>query len=179
MRLSAARTEELDEATKASIVEVCVAAHQEENFRRLFTYYLASGGGWHFLVHLDRELVSHAVVTTRWLQPEGGQLLKTGYVDAVSTLPAHQGRGYASALFRRMASDIDSEYSIACLQTDIPGFYERLGWELWRGPLAGRNLDRLVPTPDQRGVMILRLSHTPPLDLDGGLTIECQTDRIW
>ena len=71
------------------------------------------------------------------------------------------------------------DYEIGCLQTDKPGFYDRLGWELWRGPLAGRGTDGLVPTPDQRGVMVLPLLSTPPLDLDTSLTVEVQADRIW
>jgi aminoglycoside 2'-N-acetyltransferase I len=65
------------------------------------------------------------------------------------------------------------------LQTDRVGFYERLGWELWQGPLAGRGEDGLIPTPDQQGVMVLRLPRTPPLRLDTRLTIEPQPERIW
>ena len=79
---------------------------------------------------------------------------------------------------RQLAAAID-DYEIACLQTDRPGFYERLGWEVWRGPLAGRGEDGLIPTPEQRGVMVLRLPRTPPLDLDTLLTIEPQPNRIW
>lgn len=79
---------------------------------------------------------------------------------------------------RSLASGID-DYEIACLQTDRPAFYERVGWELWHGPLAGRSENGLVPTPDQRGVMVLRLPNTPALDLDQQLTIECQPHRIW
>ncbi len=79
---------------------------------------------------------------------------------------------------RRLADSVD-DYEIACLQTDITAFYERLGWEAWRGPLAGRSEDGLIPTPEQRGVMVLRLPQTPPLDLDLGLTIERQPNRIW
>jgi aminoglycoside 2'-N-acetyltransferase I len=104
-------------------------------------------------------------------------LLKTAYVDAVATLPAVQGQGYGSALLRHLAQNI-GDCEIACLQTDIPAFYQRLGWELWRGPLAGRGEAGLVPTPTQTGVMILRLHRTPPLDLDTLLTIEV-AGRIW
>jgi aminoglycoside 2'-N-acetyltransferase I len=118
------------------------------------------------------------VVTTRWLQPEGQSVLKTAYVDAVATLPVYQGQGYGSALMRHLAQHID-DYTIACLETERPAFYERLGWELWRGPLAGRSEQGLIPTPDQRGIMVLRLPQTPGLDLDQGLTIECQTGRTW
>ncbi|MGZ4734935.1 MAG: GNAT family N-acetyltransferase [Acidimicrobiia bacterium] len=122
--------------------------------------------------------MSHAVVTTRWVQPEGQPVLKTAFVDAVSTLPMYQGLGYGGTVMRRLDTAID-DYEIACLQTDRTGFYERLGWELWQGPLAGRSEQGLIPTPQQRGVMVLRLAHTPPLDLATQLTIECQPDRIW
>jgi aminoglycoside 2'-N-acetyltransferase I len=112
------------------------------------------------------------------VQPDRGRVLRTAFVDAVSTLPAYEGQGCGSAVMRRLAAEIP-DYEVGCLQTDIPGFYERLGWELWRGPLAGRGDDGLIPTPDQRGVMVLRLPSTPPLDLASSLTIEVQPDRIW
>jgi aminoglycoside 2'-N-acetyltransferase I len=79
----------------------------------------------------------------------------------------------------RLAVDIDGTYVIACLETEREQFYERLGWETWRGPLGGRSEHGLIPTPYQRGIMILRLSQTPVLDLDATLTIECQAGRIW
>lgn len=175
--LTSARTEDLDVATRASIIQVCVEAHQEEDFKNLF-FYIPSGG-WHFLAYREDELVSHAVVTTRWLQPEGQSLLKTAYVDAVSTLPAYQGLGYGSDLIRKLASDVDGGYEIACLETERISFYERLGWEVWQGSLAGRSEEGLIPTPHQTGIMILRLSQTPALNPDQALSIECQADRIW
>ena len=116
---------------------------------------------------------------TRWLQPHGQSNLKTAYVDAVSTLPQAQGRGYASAVTDRLRSDIEACYVIACLDTDIPKFYARLGWELWRGPLAGRSEQGLIPTPNLRGIMVLRLPLTPALNADQPLSIECQAGRIW
>jgi aminoglycoside 2'-N-acetyltransferase I len=169
-------TEELTAAQRSSVIDVCIAAHDNEEFRNLFTHI--TSGGRHFLAYRGPELVSHAVVTTRWVQPEGEPVLKTAYVDAVSTLPVYQGLGYGSAVMHRLAAEI-GDYEIACLQTDRPEFYERLGWEVWRGTLAGRGEHGLVPTPQQRGVMVLRLERTPPLDLEMPLTIECQPDRIW
>jgi aminoglycoside 2'-N-acetyltransferase I len=175
--LTSAHTEDLDAARRESIIQVCLEAHQEEDFKNLFSYI--PSGGWHFLAYHYDELVAHAVVTTRWLQPESQPLLKTAYVDAVATLPAYQGLGYGSAVMRQLAGEIGNEYVIGCLETERETFYERLGWEVWRGPLAGRSEDGLIPTPHQTGIMILRLSRTPALDLDKGLTIECQPDRIW
>ena len=171
-----ARTEELNAVTRAAIIELCVAAHQEEDFKNLFSYI--PSGGRHFLAYREGELVSHAVVTTRWLQPENQPILKTAYVDAVATLPAYQGQGYGSAVMQYLAKNID-DYTIACLETEHSSFYERLGWELWRGALGGRNDQGLIPTPEQTGIMILRLAGTPALNLDGLLTIECEGGRIW
>ena len=171
-----ARTEDLDATTRAAIIQVCIAAHQEEDFQHLFAYI--AGGGRHFLAYRDETVVSHAVVTTRWLQPAELPILKTAYIDAVATLPIYQGQGYASAVMRCLAQNID-DYEIAGLETDRPSFYTRLGWEVWRGPLAGRSEQGLMPTPEQKGIMILRLARTPALNLDDALTIECQAGRIW
>jgi hypothetical protein len=104
--------------------------------------------------------------------------LRTAYVDAVATSPSHQGRGIGSAVLRHLASVVD-DCDIACLETDRVAFYERLGWEEWPGPLGGRSSDGFVPTPDQTGIMILRLARTPTLDLRQTLTIEAHPERIW
>ena len=99
-------------------------------------------------------------------------------MDAVATLPAWQGQGYGSAVMKHLARSI-GDYAIAGLETERPGFYERSGWEVWRGALAGRSEQGLILTPEQKRVMILRLAQTPALNLDGRLTIECQAGRIW
>lgn len=173
--VTSARTEELNADTRAAIVHVCNTAHQESDFQHLFTYI--PSGGIHVLAYRGPELVSHAVVTTRWLQPEGLPLLRTAYVDAVATLPAYQGQGIGSTLMRHLTSVIP-DFEIACLETERVSFYAQLGWEAWRGPLAGRRAKELLPTPDQKGIMILRLARTPPLDLQSLLVIEYD-GRIW
>lgn len=176
-RLVSARTRDLEVATQDAIIQVCLRAHNNPDFQHLFSYLPPEG--LHVLAYSGEQLASHAVVTTRWLQPDGKQLLRTAYVDAVSTLPSFQGRGFGSAVMRHLAELIAGDYEIACLETDRVTFYQRLGWQEWRGALAGRSDHGLVPTPDQTGVMILRLPRTPSLDLDTLLTIECQPGRIW
>jgi aminoglycoside 2'-N-acetyltransferase I len=168
-------THELDGAIRLAIVQLCTEAHQVD-FGPLFTFLPPEA--LHFLGYLGERLVSHAVTTTRWLQPEKLPLLKTAYVDAVSTLPVYQGQGFSSAVMRHLATVSSVEYEIAGLETDRSSFYKQLGWELWRGPLAGRGEEGLIPTPEQQGIMILRLPRTPALDLDSLLTIEVQ-GRIW
>jgi aminoglycoside 2'-N-acetyltransferase I len=174
--LSFSSTEELDADTRAEIIRLCVAAHQEPDFERLFTYI--PSGGRHFMAYRDGELLSHAVVTTRWLHVEGQGRLRTAYVDAVATLPAYQRRGYGTAVLQLLARSVD-DYDVGGLQSDRPEFYERLGWELWRGRLAVQSQEGTIPTPDQRGIMILRLPGTPALDLDGELTVESDGGRLW
>jgi aminoglycoside 2'-N-acetyltransferase I len=176
MTVVVSATADLTAAQRSAVIDVCVAAHENDDFNNLFTYI--DPGGRHFLGYRGSDLASHAVVTTRWLQPAGQPVLKTAFVDAVSTLPELQHQGHASAVMSRLATEID-DYDIGCLQTDIPGFYARLGWQLWRGPLAGRSPDGLIPTPQQTGVMVLRLPRTPSLDLESQLTIERQPKRIW
>jgi aminoglycoside 2'-N-acetyltransferase I len=170
------RTEDLAPPRREEIIQLCIRAHDTEEFRKLFFY--VPEGGRHFLGSVDGQLVTHAVVTTRWAQPGGHPILRTAFVDAVSTDPPHQNRGYGSATMLRLGASID-DYGIGCLQTDRVPFYEHVGWQLWRGPLGGRGDDGLIPTPDQRGVMVLTTPSTPTLDLDALLTIEPQPDRIW
>ena len=173
--VTSARTEELNADTRASIIHVCRTAHQEDDFTHLFSYI--PSGGIHVLAYREHELVSHAVATTRWLQPKGLPLLRTAYIDAVATLPAYQGQGIGSTLMRHLATVL-ADFEMACLQTERVSFYARSGWEVWRGPLAGRRATELLPTPDQKGVMILRLARTPPLDVESLLVIE-YNGRIW
>jgi aminoglycoside 2'-N-acetyltransferase I len=175
MNIISRPTEDLDADTRTAVVQLCIVAFQEEDFQNLFSYI--PSGGLHTLAYRGTEVVGHAVVTTRWLQPEGLPLLKTAYVDAVATLPAYQGLGIGSNIMRHLATAIP-EYEITCLETERVSFYTRLGWEVWRGPLAGRKENEFIPTPEQKGIMILRLARTPPLDMDGTLTIGYD-GRFW
>jgi aminoglycoside 2'-N-acetyltransferase I len=170
------RTHQIDAATRVAIVELCTAAHNKD-FSRLFFHLPADS--LHFVAYHADQIVSHAVVTTRWVQPEWVPNLRTAYVEAVATLPAYQRRGYGSAVMHELVAHI-TDYDLACLETDRPAFYEQLDWQRWRGRRVGRAPDgSLIPTPEQQNIMILCLPNTPPLDLDRLLTIEAQAGRIW
>jgi aminoglycoside 2'-N-acetyltransferase I len=104
-------------------------------------------------------------------------LLRTAYVEAVATAPQQQGKGYASATMRHLATQVQ-EFDLAALSPSDPAFYRRLGWELWLGPLSIRNGQALLPTPDEQ-VMILRLPRTPLLDLTQPLSAEWRPGEIW
>jgi GNAT superfamily N-acetyltransferase len=162
------RTRQIDAAVRAAIVELCTAAYQTD-FSRFF-FYLPTDG-LHFIAYRDDQIVSHAVVTTRWVQPERLPVLRAAYVEAVATLPVFQRRGYASAVMSELTAHL-IEYDIAYLTTDQTAFFEHLGWQCWRGPRVNRSGSEIVPILDQQNIMILRLASTPTLNLDRLLTIE-------
>ncbi len=166
----------LDAATRKAIVDVCVDAHKNPEFYELFDF--VAPDNMHVIAYRGDLVIGHAMVSTRWMQPEGHPILRSAYIDAVSVATTEQGKGVGKAVMQQIALVI-SDYEIAGLETDKFGFYESVGWERWPGTLAGRGENGLIPTPDQHGVMILRLPKTPELNLNGLLTIEDQGARIW
>jgi aminoglycoside 2'-N-acetyltransferase I len=168
----------LDDAARAEIIGLCESAYGEP-FTRWFEEL---PGSMHVLARDERGvLISHAAWVTRWLQPAGHPLLPTAYVEAVATAPEHQRRGLATSVLRRLSDRIrpDPTWDLAALSPSDPSFYARLGWELWRGPLAIRHDSGLEPTPDEQ-VMILRLPRTPViLDTTSLLTAEWRVGELW
>jgi len=175
--LKVMKTKELNTDMRVQIISLCEDAHGAD-FSKLFEYL--PWDGLHVIGYYQETMVAHAVRTTRWAQPEGLPPLKTAYIDAVSTRVEMQGRGIGSAVMRRIVAEaVQEDYHICVLETDKPRFYTRLGWEIWRGPLAGRSKNGLVPTPEAQGhVLVMRLPRAPAMDLTGLLTIEDQ-GRIW
>ena len=174
--IKSARTEDLDAAARQAAIRVCIDGFNDDEFLKLFDYYRPEG--IRILAYRGEEMIGHAVISTRWMQPEGFPILRSAYMDEVAVVRTAQRKGVGQALMQRAAS-LMGDYEMGGLETGVPEFYATLGWELWRGPLAGRGDQGLIPTPDQRGIMILRLPKTPPLNLDGLLTIEDQKARIW
>jgi aminoglycoside 2'-N-acetyltransferase I len=158
----------------AEVRDLCTEAYDED-----FTEILAQvGPGVHVLGWMDSLLVSHAMWVTRWLEPAGRSALRTAYVEAVATRPAYQRRGLASELLARLAREI-RDYDLGALSPSDAGFYARLGWEPWRGPLSIRKGEDLVATPEEE-VMILRLPRTPPdLDPTAPLSAEWRAGEVW
>jgi aminoglycoside 2'-N-acetyltransferase I len=133
----------------------------------------------HVIARMGAEVVGHAVITTRWLRPDGLPFLRCAYVDAVATAPSHQHRGIGRAVMSRLEEAADTDgYEIGGLESELRGFYESLGWERWRGARAAQTEAGSVETPDEEGVFVLRLASTPPLDLDGLLTVKAD-GRFW
>ena len=140
-------------------------------------YFASLGPGEHLLGIQGGQLVSHLMWVTRWLEPHGHKLLKTAYVEMVATAPHAQRQGYASALLEHFVPLV-SEYDLAALCPARDGLYRRLGWRYWRGLLSARKDGQVVPTPEER-VMIMPLALTPKLDLDAPLSVEWRLAEVW
>jgi aminoglycoside 2'-N-acetyltransferase I len=136
-------------------------------------------GGIHLIVEDESEIRSHASVVERDIEA-AGHLLDTGYVEAVATWPEHEGRGYASAAMREAGDVIRARYELGALATGRTSFYERLGWQLWRGPTFVREVDGVARTTDADGaILVLETPTTPPLDLDAGIVCDWRPGDVW
>jgi aminoglycoside 2'-N-acetyltransferase I len=114
-------------------------------------------GGVHFIVEQEGRIVSHGSVIERELHT-GDLRLMTGYVEAVATLPSRQGRGHASTVMRAIGEHIDRTFQLGALDTGIPGFYEPLGWFVWKGSSA-EDVGRATPGND--GSVLVPLLQLP------------------
>jgi aminoglycoside 2'-N-acetyltransferase I len=136
-------------------------------------------GGMHWLAEVGSQLVAHAAVVERDIHI-GGRPLRTGYVEAVATSPAHQRRGYGSAVMRAVNEHIEAQFELGALGTSSHGFYYRLGWQTWPGPSFVRTADGEKATPDEDGyILVLRTSRTPPLDKTASISCEWRAGDVW
>jgi aminoglycoside 2'-N-acetyltransferase I len=136
-------------------------------------------GGVHFVLELDGEIVGHGAVVERELEV-GGRPLRTGYVEAVATATDRQGRGAGSALMGDVTAWIRDGYELGALGTGRHHFYERLGWETWRGPAFVRTGEGPRRTPDEEGyLLVLRTPTSPPFDLAESISCEWREGDVW
>lgn len=173
LRLVVVPGSELLPRQRAQVLALCSCAFQCD----YSLIYRSFQDPVHVLGCIGDAVVSQALWVTRWLRTTTSPLLRTAFVEAVATDPAHQGRGYATAVMRTLQASIRG-YDLAALSTGMPGFYERLGWRLWRGPLFIRTDGDLLATPGET-VMILCLPTTPPLDLNDPLSAEWREGELW
>jgi aminoglycoside 2'-N-acetyltransferase I len=136
-------------------------------------------GGVHFVLDLDGEIVAHAAVVERDIQI-GGRPLRTGYVEAVATASDLQGRGAGSALMLDVTGWIRDRFELGALGTGRHHFYERLGWETWRGRAFVRIEQGSRRTPDDEGyILVLRTPTSPPFDLTESISCDWREGDVW
>jgi aminoglycoside 2'-N-acetyltransferase I len=136
-------------------------------------------GGTHAIVEAAGQVVAHASIVPRSLDI-GRSRVRAGYVEAVAVLPALQGTGLGTQVIRALGEVIAQEFDLGALSTGEWHFYERLGWERWRGPTWVRFDGRLERSPDDDdSLMILRTPASPPIDLFAPLTCDARPGDPW
>ena len=129
-------------------------------------------GGVHVVAWSGPDLVAHASAVPRRIRFDR-TWHGVGYVEAVATHPGHQGRGLGRATMQRLQAEIAARWPVAMLSTGAAtGFYERLGWERWRGTSYTRSPAGTVADGEHDGLMILRLD--PALVPDLGVDVTCE-----
>lgn len=180
-----------------ALVDLWAEAYRED----LSRYFEDIGHGVHFIGRRGTDVVSHAMWVERKLYPQGLPPLRSAYVELVATRVAEQGKRFATAVMERVADEM-RPFDIGALSPAVPRFYERLGWEMWRGPLFVRGGDvppapNSIATPDavltiktpdavlttetpDEFVMVLRTPNTPAeLDLSAPLAVDWRRGEVW
>lgn len=147
------------------LTALCGEAY-EEDFSELMADYGESAV--HVIGFDGGTVASHGLWVPRRVRA-GERDLRAASVEALATRPSHQGRGFGGAVLSRIVQEMGLEgFELGVLWAFDVGWYERRGWELWRGPVAQEGDDGLEPlTGDD--VMIHRLPRTPMLDVDAAL----------
>jgi aminoglycoside 2'-N-acetyltransferase I len=168
-------SQDLSPAEYTEILALCTQA-----FRRDYAPFLKTfPNPTHILGRYRRKLVSHVLWITRWLQIGASPILRTAYIEALATDLDHRNRGFASEVMRKVVEEIQ-DFDIAALSTGSHGFYERLGWRIWEGPLYTRKEKDLIAMPEEQGcVMVFCLPKTPPCNLNDSLSIEWRELEPW
>jgi aminoglycoside 2'-N-acetyltransferase I len=173
LALSTVPANELTRAQTAQIIELC-----SEVFRLDYTFYMNLDlPRVHVLGYAGERLVAHALWLTRRLQVGAGPWFEAAYVEGVATHADFRGQGYGSAVMRRLQEEI-SGFDLGALSPSRPGWYERLGWVRWLGPLIIVKDGAAEATPDDV-VMLHRTPKTGDLDLTASLTGEWRPFELW
>ena len=138
-----------------------------------------SCGGWRIVALDGAEPVAHAAVVTRIIRV-AGRPFTTGYVESVATRGDRQGHGLGTMVMSPATDLIRARFELGALSTDRYRFYERVGWERWRGPSYVRHGSSLVRTEDEDdGLMVLRFGPTAALDLTAAIDCEHRSGDDW
>jgi aminoglycoside 2'-N-acetyltransferase I len=179
-RIRRSSTDDLTPSDIAAIRDLLVMAFgtdPEDAFRD--TDWEHALGGTHFVLELDGEIVGHASVVERIIEVDG-QPFRTGYVEAVGVAPDHQGAGLGSHLMADVTVWIEERFELGALGTGRNRFYERLGWQTWRGPTSVRTPQGTQRSPDEDGaILVLTTRSTPPFDLAAPISSDWRAGDAW
>lgn len=136
-------------------------------------------GGTHLVLAEGGTVVAHAAIVERWLDV-GDRTFHVGYLEGVATAPKRHGTGLGSAVVAAANDVVRAGFEMGSLSTSRWTFYERLGWERWRGPSYVRRGDHPVRTPDDDdGIMVLRFAASADVRLDERIVCRLRAGDVW
>lgn len=136
-------------------------------------------GGVHCLIREGSVIVAHASAVPRIIEV-AGRSFGVGYVEAVATHPEQQGKGLGSAVMGALQREIRSRWELGVLSTGARAFYERLGWQPWRGPSFVITETGQVRTEDEDdGLMVLPFDASEGIDLDAPIACRDRPGDAW
>jgi aminoglycoside 2'-N-acetyltransferase I len=138
-----------------------------------------AAGGWRVVLSEGDRPVSHAAVVPRLLRI-GTRELRAGYVEAVATRQSAQRQGHGSTVLRHVTSLVRRDFEVGALSTGRRDFYQRFGWEPWRGPSYVQHGDTLIRTADEDdGLMVLRCGPSAAVDLTDAIVCRSRRGEDW
>ena len=175
-RLTIARTDDLEPGMLHQARSLMDAAFEGEFSDDDWEHSL---GGWHVMAWEGDRLLAHASLVSRRLYVADVPV-HAGYVEALGTAPTSQGRGLGTSVMGPIATLIVEHFELGALSTGEHGFYERLGWERWRGPSYVRHPTATVRTPDEDdGIMVLLTPFTSGIDQSASIACEARPGDDW
>jgi aminoglycoside 2'-N-acetyltransferase I len=179
IRLRRVRTPDLGAAEIAAIRDIVWGAFRagDEGFTE--DDWDHALGGMHFVLDVDGVVVAHASVVPREIHVDV-RPLRAGYVEAVATAAPWQGRGLGTLVMSDVDAYLRDEFELGVLGTGAHHFYERLGWQPWRGEAFVRTPSGPLRTPDEEGyLLVLATPSTPELDLSATISCEWRPGDVW
>lgn len=138
-----------------------------------------TAGGWRIVLFDEVIPMAHGAVVSRALRV-GARDFRAGYVEGVATRAGRQRRGLGSLVMTAVTDLVRDNFDLGGLSTGRRGFYERFGWERWRGPTYVQDGDELIRTAaEDAGLMVLRSGASAGVDLHAPIVCESRRGDDW
>lgn len=170
-----AHTGELDIATLTSIRQlldtVFAGSFSDADWEN-------SLGGVHAMAYDGETLVGHAALVQRRFLLDG-QVLRTGYVEAVGVREDRRRRGIAGTLMTPLEKLLGG-YDLGALSSArmAVSLYTGRGWVAWEGPTYVLSPSGILRTADDDGSVYV-FSGELKLDMTAPLTCDWRDGDVW
>lgn len=135
-------------------------------------------GGVHYLVRYGGRLVCHGALVPRYFR-QGSRTLNGVYGESMATVPDLRHRGLGSIVVAMATAEVRMHYDIGVFAASKYAFYERQGWQKWRGPTFVDDGPDTRPAAPDRGAVMFRLPENSTVSPDADLATDMRSGDIW